>query len=72
MIKIKKKSIRMLQIEEQFGTNIEELLRRLYVDEDFTIKEISSHIGVAYVAVFRWLKQSGIYSKKLESLIEGE
>lgn len=71
MKRINKKSERILQVEEKFGVNIEELLRKLYVDEGKTSRVIAQEIGVAYMTVQKWLPRAGIYSHKLKSLEEG-
>jgi hypothetical protein len=65
MRKIQRKTDRMLEIEKQFGEPIEELLRRLFVDENKNLYDMASELGVAYRNILKWLKLAGIYSRKL-------
>ena len=60
-----KKSKLMLTIEVKYGINIEELLRRLYVDENKTYHQITKELCISYVTVKCWLHLAGIYSKRL-------
>ncbi len=62
---IKNKSKHILLIEEEHHLQIEELLRRLYVDEGLSIQELATRINVTYLTAHRWLKKAGIYSHKL-------
>lgn len=59
----KSKYIRV--IEERYQTSIEELLRRMFVDENKTIDEMLDELGVSYVTLLKWLDKAGIYSRKL-------
>lgn len=60
------KTKRMLEVEEEYHEPIEELLRRLYVDEDKTLTEISEEIRVSYRIILQWVLLAGIYSKNLK------
>lgn len=53
------------QIETTKGEEIEELLRRYYVDEHLTQYQIAKELNVSYLTVIRWLKRAGIHSRKL-------
>lgn len=44
---------------------IEETLRRLFVDENMTQKQIALELGISYVSVIKWLDLAGIYSRRL-------
>lgn len=65
MRKIENKSDTMLGIEERFGENLEELLRRMYVDEGKTTRQIAQILSITKVSIIRWLDKAGIYSHKL-------
>lgn len=66
MKKIKDKTNTMKRLEVQYGTSIEELLRRLYIDEEKTIDEISKELILAPATVFDWLKLAGIRTRKMK------
>jgi transposase-like protein len=53
-----KKTKLMLEIEERFGENLEDLLRRKYPEENTV--EIGEELGVNNSTVGRWLKMYGI------------
>lgn len=53
------------QIETTKGEEMEELLRRYYVDEHLTQYQIAKELNVSYLTVIRWLKRAGIHSRKL-------
>jgi len=60
-----KKTTHMLLIEMERGEPIEQLLRRLYIDEDKTVIEIGQELGIAFTTVARWLRQFGIPRRQL-------
>jgi hypothetical protein len=62
---IKNKTKRMMEIEEQFGEPLEELLRRKFVDEHMQLLDMASELGVAYRNIIAWLKLAGVYSRRL-------
>lgn len=62
---IPNKTSSMQQIEQRFGIPIEELLRIKFVDENKPHSQIANELNIAYVTVIFWLKQAGIYSRKL-------
>ena len=66
MKQIQKKTKLMLEVEELFGENIEELLRILYVEKDLRYDEIAKVLGVSRDVVVRWLPMAGIYSRRLD------
>lgn len=68
---ITNKSEKILHIEEKFNESIEELLRKLYVDENHSIHTLARELGITYVSAYKWLNRAGIYSHKLASLEEG-
>lgn len=56
----------MLQIEQEKGENIEEVLRRMFVDENRPTENIAKELSISYVTAFKWLEKAGIYSRKLD------
>lgn len=65
MKQIAKKTPKMLRVEANQGIEIEELLRKLFVDEHKSIHAISSQLGISYPVVISWLDKAGIYSRRL-------
>lgn len=65
MKKITNKTQSMLSIEAKTKEDIEETLRRLYVDEGMLSHDIAKHLNISYVTTLKWLSQAGIYSRKL-------
>ena len=55
----------MKLVEARSGEPIEVLLRRLYVDEDKTLEQISKELGVPLTTVGRWVRKFGIPRRKL-------
>ena len=55
-----KKTEKMLEIEKQFGEDIESLLRRLYYDENKILIQISEELGIHSISIKRWMKKLGI------------
>lgn len=55
----------MLQVEENQGIKIEGLLRRMFVDENKSLHSMTEELKISYPVVISWLKQAGIYSRKL-------
>lgn len=66
MKKIKDKTKLMLKTEENKGIEIEELLRRLFVDEGKSTECIAEELSISYVTAFKWLQLAGIYSRKIQ------
>lgn len=62
----------MLEVEEYFNENIEELLRRKFVDEDKSVYEIRTELScfsdttISYRIIIDWLNKAGIYSRRLK------
>ena len=55
----------MLAAEQRIGEPLEEALRRKFVDENKPIKTIADELGSSYDATIKWLKLSGVYSRRL-------
>lgn len=55
----------MLEVEKTFGESVDEVLRRMYVDENKSVKEISKEIGVGYVTTTKWLHKSNITARRI-------
>lgn len=55
----------MKLVEARSGEPIEHLLRRLYVDEDKTLEQVSAELDVPLTTVARWIRQFGIPRRKL-------
>lgn len=45
---------------------MEELLRRLFVDEHLTQHEIARKLQISYLTVVRWLKKAGIRHRRID------
>jgi transposase len=56
----------MKQIETKHGEEIEEILRHLFVDCNYTQKEIAEELQLSYLTVIRWLRLSGVRSRRLK------
>jgi DNA invertase Pin-like site-specific DNA recombinase len=65
MKRIQNKTPLMKQIETNTGEEIEEILRRLYVDKHQSQNEIMKTLSISYVTLLEWLKLAGIYSRRL-------
>ena len=63
--KIENKTKRMLQVEDEYGIEIEELLRWAYVDQGYTASEIGIYCGVRRETAQDWLKRAGITRRKV-------
>lgn len=63
---IKDKSELMLQVEKKIGGNVEEALRKMYVDDNMSVRDISAELGVSYVTTHRWLKKAGVRSRRVK------
>lgn len=66
MKQITHKSKRMLQIEQSKGEDIEETLRRMFVDENMPTETIADELSISYVTAFKWLNLAGVHSRKLD------
>jgi hypothetical protein len=62
---IKRKTIHMKRVEQRIKEPLEEALRRKFVDENKPIHTIKDELGASYDATVKWLKMSGVYSRKL-------
>lgn len=47
-------------VEARYGLSIEEVLRRLYIEERKSQDDIAVELGVSRASVMRWMKQHGI------------
>lgn len=59
----------MLEIETKLGKggeDIEEILRRMFVDENKPTETIAKELSISYVTAFKWLRKAGIHSRKLD------
>ena len=65
MKQIKRKSKKMIDIEKDKGECIEEILRSMFVDENKSIIDITNELDLSYATTISWLKQAGIYSRRL-------
>lgn len=70
MKQIKKKNKRMREIETKLGEDIEEVLRRMFVDENKSRKQIADELHISSLTVLRWCDLAGIRSRKLN--VEGD
>lgn len=65
MKRINKKNHAMLKIESKEGVLLEEILRRMYVDENKNIMQIAKELSTAYSTIVKWLRLAGVYSHRL-------
>lgn len=65
MKNIPHKTPSMKIIETKQGEDIEEILRRLFVDENLTHTQIAQQLNLSYVTVIKWLRLAGVRSRKL-------
>lgn len=56
----KKKTWKILEIGKKFGKNLEELLKRDYVDKQMTAAAIGNQLGVSCSMVTYWLRKYGV------------
>jgi transposase len=56
----------MKTIQQNKGVEIEELLRRLFVDENKQIHEIARELDISYPIVINWLNLSGVRHRKID------
>ena len=66
MKEIENKSKLMLEVEQKYNKEIEEILRRMFVDENKSKHTIADELSISYVTAFKWLARAGIYSRRLE------
>jgi len=66
MKKIPHKTTRMQEVETLFNLPLEELLRKMYVDENKTPQVICQELNIAYATLLKWLHLAGIYSRRLK------
>jgi hypothetical protein len=55
----------MLHVESIQNKPIEEVLRIKFVDENKSIQQIGAELGTSYVTTLIWLKEAGIYGRKI-------
>jgi len=65
MKRIIKKTKKMKEIEKVKGECIEEILRSMFVDQNKSIIDITNELDLSYATTISWLKQAGIYSRRL-------
>ena len=74
MKEIENKTLLMKWVEVQKGVKLEELLHDLYIEKEFSIREIAEKRGVHYHTVNSWLKLMEIEARlpheKLLELVE--
>lgn len=63
MKEIKKKTTLMKYIELKESSSIEELLYKLYIEEELSIKEIAKQLGVSKNTIMVWLHQIEISTR---------
>jgi DNA invertase Pin-like site-specific DNA recombinase len=56
----------MKRIETNQGCEIEEILRRLFVDENKTHKQIAQELSISHLTLIRWLKKAGIRHRRID------
>lgn len=65
---IKNKTNTMKRIERIYGDGdiLEELLRKLYVEQELTIEEIANKLCLSTGTVYKWLKLADITTRKMK------
>ena len=66
MKKITNKTKSMQLVETKFGEDVEEILRRMFVDEHLSQIEIANQLNISYATVYKWLRLAGVRSRKLD------
>lgn len=66
MKSIKNKTNTMILIEKIHNMPIEELLRKLYVEEHMTIEQIADKLNISSGSVYYWLKQADITMRQMK------
>lgn len=66
MREIRNKTNAMLRLESQYSVNIEELLRRKYVDEGLTIDKLARQLIISRKTAWNWLKEAGITCRRMK------
>lgn len=54
------KTLQMQRVEAEYGEPIEDLLRRLYIDEGRTLRDIAVYLGLSFSTVSDYLQRCGI------------
>lgn len=65
---IPNKSVLIQHLEVKHNEKIEELLRRMYVDDHLPTKQIAEELHLSYATTWKYLQLSGIYSRRLRIL----
>lgn len=55
-------------LQFEHGAPVEELLRRLYVDEGLTQAQVAERLGVHVRSVIRWMAKYGIQTRDRRAL----
>ena len=66
MKRIENKNYLMKRIETKLGGDIEEHLRRMFVDEHLSHHTIAKELGISYHCLIRWLKRAGVRSRRIQ------
>ena len=65
---IPNKTNTMKRIEQIYGNgdSLEELLRKMYVEREMTIKEIADELNCSSGTIYKWLKMADITTRKMK------
>ena len=66
MKRIEKKNALMKRIETTYGEEIEEILRYMYVDKEYSLAHIGRTLHISYVTVVRWLRLTGLHHRHID------
>jgi len=66
MRNIEDKTSQMTALESHYGIEIEELLRWMYVDQEYTLTEMADYLNLQRKTVQRWMELAGIHRRKVE------
>jgi len=51
-------------IERIYGQSIQELLRKMYVEDGMTLEQIGDELGVALSTIYRWVVEFNLHQKR--------
>lgn len=66
MREIKNKTKQMTELESEHGVIVEELLRKVWVDDGLNRDEACAFLCISPVTLKAWLEKAGIWSRRLE------
>lgn len=65
IVRIENKTPKMIEIEREFGKDLEDILRELYVDKHLKKDDLANYLGITEVTLGEWLEKANIKSRRL-------